>query len=225
MEENRAFFARSFCSGRGIEIGALHHPVPMPPGARVRYLDRMPVADLRLQYPELAGEDLVPVDIVDSGETLATVPDASEDFVVASQFIEHCENPIRALINMLRVVRMGGFIVLTVPDKRRTFDKDRAVTPNEHLLEECVQGPERNTREHYREAARQNPECRTEAEVDRYADELMRKGYSIHFHVWDGDAFLRFLFFIKERFRLPLELWATLRNGNELMVAIRKSWD
>ena len=39
----------------GIEIGALHHPLPVPPEARVRYVDRMPVSELRRQYPELAG--------------------------------------------------------------------------------------------------------------------------------------------------------------------------
>ncbi|MEO7425559.1 MAG: hypothetical protein ABI036_10260 [Fibrobacteria bacterium] len=49
MRKNRAFFAGSFCGGRGIEIGALHEPMPVPPESRVRYVDRMSAADLRKQ--------------------------------------------------------------------------------------------------------------------------------------------------------------------------------
>src|SRR5258708_6074719 len=136
MHRNRAFFSTSFCGGRGLEIGALLHPTPVPEGSRVRYVDRLPVAELRRQYPELAGADLVPVDILDSGETLATLPDGQEDFVIAGQFIEHCQNPVRAIVNMLRVIRNEGFVMLTVPDKRFSFDHDRPITTHEHLLDE-----------------------------------------------------------------------------------------
>ena len=51
----------------------------------------------------------------------------------------------------------------------------------------------------------------------------MERKYSIHFHVWDPDAFLRFLLFAKERFSLPFEIFSTLLNGNELMAALRKT--
>jgi hypothetical protein len=59
---NRAAIARRFIQGSGIEIGALHNPLRMPRGAQVRYVDRMPVAELRRQYPELEGEELVEVE-------------------------------------------------------------------------------------------------------------------------------------------------------------------
>src|SRR3954468_13510045 len=125
MENNRALFSRSFCGGNGIEIGALHHPMRLPPGSRARYVGRMTRGRLYDAYPELRNENLAPVDIVDDGETLATFPDGAEDFVIACQFIEHCQRPVRTLVNMLRVVKDGGFVVLTVPDKWQTFDKDR----------------------------------------------------------------------------------------------------
>jgi SAM-dependent methyltransferase len=221
MQRNRAFFSNHFCGGRGIEIGALLHPMPLPPGSRVRYVDRMPVADLRKQYPELNGVELVPVDIIDSGETLATLPDGLEDFVIAAQFIEHCQNPVRALVNMLRVIRNQGFIMLTVPDKRFTFDKDRPITSNEHLLEECRNGTERTRRDHFREWIRMGGE-RDEAKVEEAVDGLLARDYSIHYHVWDSEAFIKFLYFAKERFRLGFEVWATFRNGDELIVILRK---
>ncbi|HKP96775.1 MAG TPA: methyltransferase domain-containing protein [Fibrobacteria bacterium] len=222
MHRNRAFFSHSFCGGKGIEIGALHHPTPLPPGAQVRYVDRLPVEGLRKQYPELAGEDLVPVHILDSGETLATLPDGREDFAIAAQFIEHCQNPVRALVNMLRVVRPEGFVMLTVPDKRYSFDKDRPITTHEHLLDECLNGTEHTRRDHFREWVLAQGE-RDEEQVEKSVDQLMERDYSIHYHVWDSDAFLKFLFFAKERFGLPFELWASCRNGTELVTVLRKS--
>ena len=78
-----------YLEGEGIEIGALHRPLAVAPGARVRYVDREDERELRRHYPELAELPLVPVDIVDDGETLSTLADASVDFVIANHFIEY----------------------------------------------------------------------------------------------------------------------------------------
>ena len=222
MENNRALFARSFCGGNGIEIGALHHPMRLPPGSRARYVDRMTRAQLYDHYVELRNENLVHVDIVDDGETLATLPDGREDFVIACQFIEHCQRPVRALVNMLRVAKDGGFVLLTVPDKWQTFDKDRPITANQHLLDECLHGCEATARDHYREYARLVDGRKDPGEIEAAADQYVRAGISIHWHVWDPEAFLGFLLFFQARFRLPFRIFATLLNGNELMVALQK---
>src|SRR5690349_12337154 len=74
----RRTIASSYLRGDGLEIGALHNPLKVPPTARVRYVDRMGVADLRREYPELSRERLVDVDILDDGETLASVGDATQ---------------------------------------------------------------------------------------------------------------------------------------------------
>lgn len=194
----------------------------LPPGSRVRYVDRMTRDQLYAQYRELREENLVAVDIVDDGETLATLPDGKEDFAVACQFIEHCRNPVRALVNMLRVVKDGGFVVLTVPDKWQTFDKDRPITSNQHLLDECLHGTAATERDHYLEYARFINGLDDPARIAAVADGYIRDGVSIHWHVWDPEAFLGFLLFFKERFRLPFRIFATMLNGNELMVALQK---
>src|SRR5687768_15644014 len=85
----RRRLARQYLRGAGLEVGALHHPLPAPAAARVRYVDRMSVPDLRKHYPDLAAEPLVPVDVVDDGERLATVPDGLQDFLIANHFLEH----------------------------------------------------------------------------------------------------------------------------------------
>ena len=76
---DREAVAAHYIKGTGLEIGALHNPLKVPSGATVHYVDRMPVAELRRQYPELASYDLVEADIIDNGEKLSTVGEATQD--------------------------------------------------------------------------------------------------------------------------------------------------
>lgn len=107
-ERVRRRVASAHLAGAGVEIGALHHPFPAPDGCSVEHLDRLSAADLRAEYPELGDQPLVEVDVLDDGETLATLSDESVDFVIASHFLEHSQDPIGTLRNHVRVVRTGG---------------------------------------------------------------------------------------------------------------------
>jgi SAM-dependent methyltransferase len=220
---NRRWVAERYLRGRGIEIGGLHRPLAVPKGAHVRFVDRMSVDDLREQYPELATENLVPVDIVDDGERLTTLADGSEDFVIANHFLEHCEDPILALGNMLRVLRPDGTVYLAVPEQTRTFDSTREPTPFEHLVRDHEQGTETSRRGHFEEWARH---------VDRaddpaaHADELMRRGYSIHFHVWTARTLLEFLVSLPTVDGVrPFELELFFRNDDENVAVLRRLAD
>src|SRR6266852_1252099 len=109
---SRELIAETYLKGNGIEIGALHNPLQVPPWARVKYVDRLPIVQLREQYPELNDKELVEVDILDDGERLTKISDASQDFVIANHFVEHSQDPIGAVLNMLRVLKPGGRLYL-----------------------------------------------------------------------------------------------------------------
>ncbi|MFA5871108.1 MAG: hypothetical protein WC858_00125 [Parcubacteria group bacterium] len=79
-----------YIKGKGIEIGALHNPLIVPESAKVKYVDRMTVFDLREHYSELSSLDLVIVDIICDGEKLEKIENDSQDFVIANHFFEHC---------------------------------------------------------------------------------------------------------------------------------------
>ena len=85
----------------------------------------MPLSELLDQYPELRGQPVQGPDLIDDGERLTKVESTTQDFVIANHFLEHCENPIQTLVNLLRVLKDGGLLYLAVPDKRFTFDVDR----------------------------------------------------------------------------------------------------
>ena len=125
---DRRSVADHYLKGKGIEIGALHNPLNVPDTIRVQYVDRMSVADLKKHYPELSDLPLVEVDILDDGEELTRIPSASQDFVIANHFIEHCQNPIKTIQSMLRVLKPTGILYLGIPDKRYTFDVHRPLT-------------------------------------------------------------------------------------------------
>lgn len=221
-EDNpRAEFARRYLRGEGLEIGALHNPLPVPSRVKVRYVDRMRVEQLREHYPELTDCPLVRVDVIDDGERLATVADGSQDFVVANHFLEHCQDFIGTLKHFFRVLRPGGVLIAALPDKRYTFDHRRAVTPLEHLWTDHLRGPEGSRREHYVDYVRKvHPEL-SEEDAARRIEELMAKGYSIHFHVWTQHEMLAL--FVDLQRHLPFEFEVVQSNGLEVIFVLRKA--
>jgi SAM-dependent methyltransferase len=213
--------AARYLRGTGIEIGALHNPLSTPPGATVRYVDRMTVSDLRKQYPELNGLPLVEVDLIDDGERLESIPDESLDFVIANHFLEHCEDPLRALASFSRVLRIGGRVYLAVPDKRKTFDVDRPVTSLDHLLRDHAEGPEVSRRSHFEEWARLVDRV-DPAAVESHAEELMAKNYSIHYHVWTQAELLELLASLRRKLGLPFDVETLVRNEHEHIAILEK---
>lgn len=218
----RRQLARRFLDGEGLEVGALNLPLWMPRGARVRYVDRKPLEGLRAEYPEWAAWDIVAPDIVADGETLAGIPDASADFVVANHFLEHTEDPIGTLEAHLRVLRPGGVGFYAVPDKRFTFDVRRAVTPVAHIVADHRDGPQRSRSEHFVEWTRLVSEV-PEEDVAAHAARLEAERASIHFHVWTPDAFAELLVHCRGEAGLPLEIEVLQPVRREFIAIVRKT--
>lgn len=74
--------------------------------------------------------------IIADGSDLSFVADNSYDFVLSSHNLEHFANPIKALKEWKRVTRTNGALILVLPDYRRTFDRHRAPTPLQHMLDD-----------------------------------------------------------------------------------------
>ena len=217
----RNVLAETFLAGDGIEIGALHLPLRVPRAAHVRYVDRMPVAELQRHYPELAGETLVPIDFIDDGEKLATFRDELQDFIIANHFLEHTQDPIGTIKRLLQVLRPLGILYLAVPDKRFTFDVGRPLTTLDHLVRDYQEGPEWSCESHFREwveIVSQIPDGARDAAVR----ELMEMNYSIHFHVWTAATLLEFLVALPRQFDLSFAIEAAVRNDSETICVLRR---
>lgn len=218
----RGTIARAYIRGTGIEIGALNKPLRVPRGARVTYVDRLPVDQLRQHYPDIPPGSFVPVDIVDDGERLPTIASSSQDFVIANHFLEHCQDPIGTLGHLLRVVRPGGVLYIAVPDKRFTFDSERRVTPLGHLIADHEHGPERSLRDHLDEWARLVDRVPAER-VAAWTDQLQRIGYSIHYHVWSPPELLELVVWLGRDGALPFTPELFLQRKEEMILILRKT--
>lgn len=135
-------FVRRYLQGlEGIEIGGSAHN---DYGVTAVNVDRFASMDTIFKQEEwdVCGRKR-PVDVVAPGDSLPFGDDAV-DFVLASHVIEHFPDPIRALEEWLRVARR--YVVVVVPHRDRTFDRDREVTPTEEFV-----------RRHRGEAATEEP--------------------------------------------------------------------
>lgn len=221
----RRYLSWRYIRGSGIEIGALHQPLPLYRGAQARYLDRMSSSDLRRHYPELEKFELVEPEIIDDGESLQTIAPESQDFIIANHFIEHCEDPIGTIETHLSKLRSGGVLFLAVPMRDFTFDKTRALTTIEHLRRDHDQGPEISRAEHYLEWAL-HVEHKTDRDVELTARRLEKERYSIHFHVWGIEQFSELLQYLRSEMRFKFSLLKVGQwkyNPIEAIFVLRKS--
>jgi len=171
-----------YLKGRGLEIGACDKPAPTPQGLLVTYVDHVPLDELKRQYHMVEfKQDLHYV--IDNAEKLTTFPENSQDFIISSHVLEHCQDTIGTIKNWLRVVRSGGYLWIALPEKTETFDKDRQVTSFEHLELDHLMGPERSAEEHYREYFSLVDGNKGE-ELETRIKHAVENNVNIHFHVF-----------------------------------------
>lgn len=65
---------------------------------------------------------------------LAGLPANFYDFFLASDVIEHIANPFKALLEWIRILKPGGYLLIIAPFSNVTFDHKRSITPIEHLI-------------------------------------------------------------------------------------------
>lgn len=221
FQRHRERIAEAYLRGSGIEIGALCRPQPVAEGAQVRYVDRLNRETLEFHYFELKGQELVAPDIEDDGEVLAKVADQSQDFVIASHMLEHCENPILAIQNQLRVLRPGGIAFFAVPDKRYTFDEHRPRTDLDHLWRDYREGPAWSRPGHFREWAVHLSDHEGDA-LEAYWRLLDGLGYSIHYHVWESEDVLALFEDVRRQLDLRFEIVEFTQQLNECALILRQ---
>jgi SAM-dependent methyltransferase len=217
--DERTLTAARYLQGEGLEIGAFNSPLTLPRGATVRYVDYAPLKELKRQFPDLKFQ--VP-DLVDDGARLASIKDDSQDFLVACQMIEHTEDPIEAIENWLRVLKPGGVLFLTIPDRRFTFDFDRPVTSLEHLFKDHVEGPEWSRDAHYEETYRVILGIKDEELVRHHARLLRDEVGHTHFHVWTQLEMLEFILALRRCLNFDFEIENFNASGMEGIFILRK---
>jgi hypothetical protein len=137
--------------------------------------------------------------------------------------LEHTENPIGTIRNHLRKVRDNGVLYYAVPDKWAGFDRERPITPFEHLVRDDREGPTVSRLEHFHEWVRLVTNVTQPDEIERQVRELLAMNYSIHFHVWDSHHFRLFLEHANQYLGSPFRIEHLDQNQNEMIAILRKT--
>ncbi len=93
-------FLRRYFVGDGLDIGGKPDPLSL-------YQELFPLMSRVRTWDWEDGD----------AQFLASVADGSLDFVHSSHCLEHLVDPAEGLSNWFRVVREGGYVVITVPDE------------------------------------------------------------------------------------------------------------
>jgi SAM-dependent methyltransferase len=214
---SRELISRVYIKGSGIEIGGLHNPLFINKNiTRVKYVDRMQLKELRQQYPDQDGVEIGEPDIIADGEKLDPIENDSQDFVIANHFLEHCQNPVLAIKNMLRVLKKDGIIFMAIPDKRYTFDIKRPVTTLQHILSDYSGEPEYSKEEHFNEFVRLTENLKTEEEINQRLEYLLKIDYSIHYHVWTNKEMNELFLYLSNELNFPFEIEFMLANPQDI---------
>ena len=237
----RKKLAFRYLRGTGLEIGALQHPLEVPPGVTVRYVDYVTREENIRRYPHLDESRIVTTDHIDDGFTLTTIPPDSQDFVIANHLLEHTPNPLQTLLNWSRVLKKGGILFITLPNGSRNFDQGRGITPLEHILEDYelekdgdLEQFARNNREHYREFVEisipnlnrmRNRRPMTEDRKHEYLEQLAEeKSTDAHFHVFTRKSMNQLCNHLIATYAHDLSLKETVRSrfGHEYVLVLKK---
>jgi SAM-dependent methyltransferase len=207
-------------SGEGIEIGPGHVPFPVPASVSVRYVDRWSPAANSSLFPELGDRPAFPDPHVVANldvDRLAPIPERSQDFVIASHVLEHLANPLAMFVEIHRVLRQGGLLVLLLPDRHKTFDRNRAPTPLSHVIDEYHRDVREVDDDHIVDFLL-GTQATSEGEQDfprGFPPEVLdlHRRRSVHAHVWDADEFAKVIAYAETDLGIRWEVLDTMTSG------------
>ncbi len=79
---------------------------------------------------------------------LDPIADISYECILSSHCLEHLANPLKALAEIRRVLKPGGFFLAILPHKDNTFDWRRPLTPLSHIQEDYARDTRENDMSH-----------------------------------------------------------------------------
>jgi len=204
LHGNRLKYQSLIC-GRGMEIGALNCPYPVKEGVEVLYSDVLTPEQIDASYPGSKHPD-----IVSNGESFPTIESNSLDFVIANHVLEHVTDTIGSMAEWHRILKPGGILLIAVPDKRSTFDRERERTTLAHLIEDHGSGidPAILNLPHLKDWATHVEHLKEGSpEWQDWVDREIREGYSVHNHVWIMEDILEVIDYLRREktrvFRSP----------------------
>lgn len=233
----RSKVAHCHLHGFGLEIGALHFPLKLPPGAKVIYLDRASREDNIRRYTDVNQMHIVHTDIIANGFDVACFGPETFDFIIANHVLEHTDDALGALTAWAARIRPGGHLFITLPIADKCFDRGRPPTPLEHLIDDhrLKQNAEfqaladRNLK-HYQDwvcisEANINGLTSPEAENEQRWRSLAQQKAEIHFHTFSKQSLAGLMNHFCTKVCPSFDLVELRDSGGEVISLLQRSDD
>jgi len=189
-----------FCKGKGIEIGS----------GGCHNIKGSMLVDIVNNF---SNKRSYKVDYQADANYLPEIDSASLDYVCASHVLEHLTNPIKAILEWVRILKPGGLLWLRIPDKRKTFDRTRDNTSLRHLIEDYENNVPVDDPTHIEDCNKNTTPPRN-----------VTHPY-IHNHVWVLDDIMELFNYIREKTR-SVEILDysenTCKNAQDFWIVVKK---
>ncbi len=166
------------------------------------------------------------VNIVASGDDLP-FKDNVLDYVISSHAIEHFFDPIKTIEEWFRVIKTGGYVVMIVPHRKRTFDRNRENTSCEELFaryENKLNPHDYAFRNVLDERGALISDCLTIIKdgitPEGYEPYTINDCFPLHFSVWDTESFVEMC--LKMRWKIVEILDVDDKVGNGFLIILQK---
>jgi SAM-dependent methyltransferase len=120
---------------------------------------------------------------------LSEIATARYDFLLSSNCLEHIANPIKALVEWKRVIKVGGGLILVLPNKESNFDHRRPFTKFQHLLDDFISDVGEDDLTHLDEilALHDLPMDPPAGDLDHFRERSLKnfQNRALHHHVFD----------------------------------------
>jgi SAM-dependent methyltransferase len=233
----RSTISQHYIKGHGVEIGAFHNPFPIHFNkCTIDYVDTKTKEELRLNFPEINFNTtfVVETNMIDDGEVLSKIKNETYDFLISSHQLEHCMSPITAIENQLRVVKKGGTLFYAIPNKYKTFDKNRPVTCFEKLEDHYahdIRMKESYSQEEqaywetliidcYDEYLLNVDHMKDQSERRKIGKDRMDKKLDIHFHTFTPKSTYDFFYRLSIIYLFEIELF--FNSDHEIFLVLKK---
>jgi SAM-dependent methyltransferase len=137
--------------------------------------------------------------VLDSTD-LDIIPAQKYDFILASHVLEHIANPIKALIEWIRILKHDGILILILPHKDGTFDRKRNVSTLTHLIEDYENNTEESDITHLDEILNRH-DLSKDPEAESFIQFKNRslknlENRCLHHHVFDTKLAVKLIDFV-----------------------------
>ena len=221
----RAYFPLDLLKGKGVEIGG--------PSEIFRVIYNLDCVcdgvnyDTQTVWGNNVGKDyvwkgeVIGKQIIADATDLGIIEDQTYDFLLSSNNLEHIANPLKAMKNFLRILKVDSPIIILVPCKEYSFDHRRDDTLFEHLIKDYEDGTLEDDLTHLPEIIEKHDLTRDPlaGTMEQFKARCVNnyKNRCLHHHVFSIELFER----IAEYFQMEI-IENTIFNENYYFVAIKR---